>query len=122
MTVALQVPPLSSASSLNDGQLKLHQCCSSFSPSSANLKRFRVSALKEKTQEIKNPSSSSSSSSASAEDVTKKYGLEAGLWKVPNSSVFLFSLFLLNFVFRIIKYEWEIGIVLKDKERKARKS
>ncbi|KAF3439455.1 hypothetical protein FNV43_RR17733 [Rhamnella rubrinervis] len=85
MTIALQLPPLSSASSLNDGQLKLRHCCSSFSPSSANLKRFRVSALKEKTQEIKNPSSSSSPSSASAEEITKKYGLEVGLWKIFSS-------------------------------------
>ncbi|KAE9463353.1 hypothetical protein RHGRI_002156 [Rhododendron griersonianum] len=43
--------------------------------SKSNLNRFRVRAIKEKTEEIKTPSSSS------PEDVTKKYGLEAGLWK-----------------------------------------
>ncbi|KAH7541800.1 uncharacterized protein LOC107410230 [Ziziphus jujuba] len=81
MTTALQVPPLSSASCLNNGQLRLRHCCSSsFPPSSPKLKRFRVNSLKEKTQEIKNPSSSSS-----AEEITKKYGLEAGLWKIFNS-------------------------------------
>ncbi|CAA0836005.1 Protein of unknown function (DUF1279 [Striga hermonthica] len=39
--------------------------------------RFRVRALKDKTEEIVNPSS--------AEEVTKKYGLEAGLWKIFTS-------------------------------------
>lgn len=42
-------------------------------------------ALKEKTEEIKSPSQPSS-----AEEVTKKYGLEAGLWKVPISFPLLF--------------------------------
>ncbi|KAL1361390.1 hypothetical protein HN51_009781 [Arachis hypogaea] len=46
--------------------------------SKSHVRGFRVSA-KEKTEEIKNQSSSS------AEDVTKKYGLEAGLWKIFSS-------------------------------------
>ena len=51
--------------------------------SSFNSERFRIRAIEEKTEETQNPSSSSSSpSSSSAEDITKKYGLEAGLWKV----------------------------------------
>ncbi|KAK4758200.1 hypothetical protein SAY87_019501 [Trapa incisa] len=40
--------------------------------------KFTVRAIQEKTKEVKNPSSSSSS----AEEVTKKYGLEAGLWQI----------------------------------------
>lgn len=44
---------------------------------------FQVKAVRDKTDEISPPSSSSS-----AEEVTKKYGLEAGLWKV----IHLFSL------------------------------
>ncbi|XP_031113484.1 uncharacterized protein LOC116017096 [Ipomoea triloba] len=51
------------------------------STSSANSKpsfsKLKVRALKEKTEEIK--------SQTSAEEVTKKYGLEAGLWKIFNS-------------------------------------
>ncbi|KAL6511056.1 hypothetical protein OROGR_022180 [Orobanche gracilis] len=38
---------------------------------------FRVRCVSEKTEEIKNPSS--------AEEITKKYGLEAGLWKIFSS-------------------------------------
>ncbi|XP_022152953.1 uncharacterized protein LOC111020570 isoform X2 [Momordica charantia] len=38
--------------------------------------RFRVKALKEKTGEIERPS---------PDEVTKKYGLEAGLWKIFSS-------------------------------------
>ncbi|KAF5442053.1 hypothetical protein F2P56_036922 [Juglans regia] len=54
--------------------------------SQAKLKRFTVRALKEKTEETKSPSSSPSPSSASsAEEITKKYGLEAGLWKIFSS-------------------------------------
>ena len=85
MTTAL----VSSASCLLDkGQLRrLHHCCYSpikpFSSLKLNLKRFKTKALKQKTEEIQNPSSSSSSTSA--EEITKKYGLEAGLWKVPIS-------------------------------------
>ncbi|MED6211955.1 hypothetical protein PIB30_078512 [Stylosanthes scabra] len=47
--------------------------------SKSHVRGFRVSALKETTEEIKNQSSSS------AEEVTKKYGLEAGLWKIFSS-------------------------------------
>ncbi|KAL6566993.1 hypothetical protein OROMI_015397 [Orobanche minor] len=39
--------------------------------------RFRVRGVSEKTGEIKTPSS--------AEEITKKYGLEAGLWKIFSS-------------------------------------
>ncbi|KAL6976459.1 hypothetical protein U1Q18_025247 [Sarracenia purpurea var. burkii] len=52
----------------------------------SNLNRFRVRAIKEKTEEIKAPSSSSSSSSSSSpEEITEKFGLEVGLWKIFSS-------------------------------------
>ncbi|XP_004506215.1 uncharacterized protein [Cicer arietinum] len=41
---------------------------------------FRVRAVKEKTEEIKSPLQP-----PSPEEVTKKYGLEAGLWKIFSS-------------------------------------
>ncbi|XVF46982.1 hypothetical protein PTKIN_Ptkin03bG0072400 [Pterospermum kingtungense] len=47
------------------------------------LKSFKIRAIKEKTAEIETPSSSSSSSSV--DEVTKKYGLEVGLWKIFSS-------------------------------------
>ncbi|GFQ05751.1 protein fam210b [Phtheirospermum japonicum] len=81
MATLLQIPaqcfcskPLSSSTSQNGKINKLYgsiYCPRSF------YSRFRVRAVKEKTEEIKNPSS--------AEEVTKKYGLEAGLWKIFSS-------------------------------------
>lgn len=56
---------------LPKGKFNYRKC----NPKSNFSSRFRVRAVKEKTEEIKNP--------PSAEDITKKYGLEAGLWKVP---------------------------------------
>lgn len=51
---------------------------------------YQIKAIKEKAEEIQTPpSSSSSSSSSSVDEVTKKYGLEVGLWKVLNSTLFL---------------------------------
>ncbi|XP_050141067.1 uncharacterized protein LOC126617034 [Malus sylvestris] len=47
-------------------------------------KHFKIRALKEKTEEIKTPTASSSSVD-SAEEITKKYGLKAGLWKIFSS-------------------------------------
>ncbi|KAG6433121.1 hypothetical protein SASPL_104728 [Salvia splendens] len=47
--------------------------CSSFS----NRRTLKVRAVKEKIEEIKTPSS--------ADEITKKYGLEAGLWKIFSS-------------------------------------
>ncbi|GMY15764.1 hypothetical protein FCV25MIE_11003 [Fagus crenata] len=78
MATALLSP---SASFFNNGQLRIRNCAS-IPHSKSNLKSFRVRALKEKTEEIESPSSSSS---ASAEEVAKKYGLEAGLWKIFSS-------------------------------------
>ncbi|KAL9413470.1 hypothetical protein AB3S75_042035 [Citrus x aurantiifolia] len=42
-------------------------------------KSFKVRAIEEKTEEKTSPS-------ASAEDITKKYGLEAGLWQIFRSN------------------------------------
>lgn len=78
MATALLAPPLSYASCFRN-QLRTC-CCASIPPSKSTLKRFRARAIKEKTEETKNPSSS-----ASVEEITKKYGLEAGLWKIFSS-------------------------------------
>ncbi|PRQ32520.1 hypothetical protein RchiOBHm_Chr5g0047271 [Rosa chinensis] len=90
MATALLLPPspcLSSASFLKNNGEPRSCCCASIQQSKRNshLKGLRVRALKEKTEKIENPSSSSSSSKASAEEITKKYGLEAGLWKIFSS-------------------------------------
>lgn len=63
---------LFSPSLFNNGKFSNKKCnpVSKFSS-------LKVRAIKEKTEEIKNPSS--------AEDFTKKYGLEAGLWKIFSS-------------------------------------
>ncbi|XP_027346432.1 uncharacterized protein LOC113858141 [Abrus precatorius] len=53
---------------------------SSFHTHKFHVKSFSVKALREETEEIKSPSQPSS-----AEEVTKKYGLEAGLWKIFSS-------------------------------------
>ncbi|XP_073055125.1 uncharacterized protein [Primulina eburnea] len=47
---------------------------SRLSYSKSGLRRLSVRAVQEKTEEIKAPSS--------PEEITKKYGLEAGLWKI----------------------------------------
>ncbi|XP_050367739.1 uncharacterized protein LOC126786075 [Argentina anserina] len=85
----LSSPCLSSVSFLKNNGEPRSCCCASIQQSKrdSHLKGFRVRAIKEKTEKIENPSSSSSSSSskASAEEITKKYGLEAGLWKIFSS-------------------------------------
>ncbi|BFG34868.1 hypothetical protein CerSpe_211420 [Prunus speciosa] len=83
MATAVLVPSLNSASFFNNNGQSRNGCCVPIQPSKASSysKRFRVRALKEKTEEeIKNPSSADS-----AEEITKKYGLEAGLWKIFSS-------------------------------------
>ncbi|XP_059429913.1 uncharacterized protein LOC132163588 [Corylus avellana] len=79
MATALPAPSLAYASCSGSGQLRTCSCAS-IPPSKSSLKRFSVRALKEKTEETKTPSSS-----PSAEEITKKYGLEAGLWKIFRS-------------------------------------
>lgn len=81
MATCINNNSLFSATLLNDG--KFIRVCKfasmvSVTNSKPNWNRSRVRAIKEKTEEIESPSSSSS-----AEDVTEKFGLEAGLWKVP---------------------------------------
>ncbi|KAL7154137.1 hypothetical protein ABFS83_04G214800 [Erythranthe nasuta] len=74
MATLLQIPLFSS--SLQSGDVsKFH---GSISRSNSNYNRLRVRSVKEKTEEIKTPSSS-------PEEITKKYGLEAGLWKIFSS-------------------------------------
>ncbi|XP_062172220.1 uncharacterized protein LOC133877816 [Alnus glutinosa] len=82
MATALPAPSLAYASTSCSGNGQLRTCyCVSIPPSKTNLKRFRVRALKEKTEETKTPSSPA----PSADEITKKYGLEAGLWKIFSS-------------------------------------
>lgn len=83
VSALLVVPAVSSSSSTcflncNNKFKVVHN----FKPS---LNQFRVRAIKEKTEEIKTPSPSSSSSSSSTEEITEKFGLEAGLWKIFSS-------------------------------------
>ncbi|KAF9676356.1 hypothetical protein SADUNF_Sadunf09G0130100 [Salix dunnii] len=82
-TLQVHLPPFSSASFLNNKSFKNYCCCTHIHPSNSSFKRLQTRAIKEKTEEREAPSSSSSSSSV--EEVTKKYGLEAGLWKIFSS-------------------------------------
>ncbi|KAF7805742.1 protein FAM210B, mitochondrial-like [Senna tora] len=81
MTTALLNPfPSSSSTSVLSLRKGAYKFCSfsSFQTHKCHVKSFRVRALREKTDEVKTPSSS-------AEEITKKYGLEAGLWKIFSS-------------------------------------
>lgn len=75
----------------------------------SHVRGFRVRALKEKTEEIKSPSQSSS-----AEEVTKKYGLEAGLWKVPISFSHLFWVNLEYLLVKTFKFSKLKGLCFCD--------
>lgn len=76
---ALSSPSSSSSSLKNGGICRFH---SSVSSSKSVSSRLKVRAVKEKVEEIETPSSS-------ADEFTKKYGLEAGLWKVGHLSTLL---------------------------------
>ncbi|EOA27937.1 hypothetical protein CARUB_v10024106mg [Capsella rubella] len=80
MAMLLQVPPSSSSTLLNTTNPKIRFFYSSIRVSST---RFRCRAVREKAEEVEKKNVSSSSSSA--EEVTKKYGLEVGLWKILSS-------------------------------------
>ncbi|CAA7022699.1 unnamed protein product [Microthlaspi erraticum] len=87
MAMILQIPPSSSPSSL--WNTKTHRIRFSYSssiqaPSESNRKKFRCRAVREKAEEI-DKNTSPESPSSSAEEVTKKYGLEVGLWKILSS-------------------------------------
>ncbi|WVZ02242.1 hypothetical protein V8G54_023048 [Vigna mungo] len=73
MTTSLLLPSPSCASIRSGGTRQRISASASFHRLKYHVKGFRVRALREKTEEIENPS---------PEEVTKKYGLEAGLWKV----------------------------------------
>ncbi|KAK7312675.1 hypothetical protein VNO77_36732 [Canavalia gladiata] len=79
MATSLLLPSPSCASLLSKGTNRFWSHAS-LHTHKYGVKGFRVRALKEKTEEIKGPSEPSS-----AEEVTKKYGLEAGLWKIFSS-------------------------------------
>lgn len=74
------IPSFSSSSSLCSSRLIvcIHPHVSS---KSSSINRFQVRAVRDQTKQIQSPASSSSS----ADEVTKKYGLEAGLWKIFSS-------------------------------------
>ncbi|EEF38590.1 uncharacterized protein LOC8263329 [Ricinus communis] len=75
MATPLQLsPPFPAASFLSNKNFCKHYT-GSLQPLKSTFKNFSTRAIKEKTD-------SSSSSSSSAEDITKKYGLEAGLWQI----------------------------------------
>ncbi|KAL2239287.1 uncharacterized protein LOC105170052 [Sesamum indicum] len=83
MATFLQIPcqclshkPLSSSTPLQNGRIS--RLCSSISRPSSGYSRLRIRAVKEKTEGMKSPTS--------AEEITKKYGLEAGLWKIFSST------------------------------------
>ncbi|KAI9195856.1 hypothetical protein LWI28_018792 [Acer negundo] len=72
---------LSSASLLNNNRsISRYSTSIQSSKSKPLLRSFKVRAIKEKTQ-VKKPETSS----GSAEEITKKYGLEAGLWQIFSS-------------------------------------
>ncbi|KAF8048285.1 hypothetical protein N665_2579s0002 [Sinapis alba] len=79
MAMILQVSPPSTPSSLcHTRNLKPRLFFSSIQASSeSNPKRFRCRAVREKAEE--------KNTSPSPEEVTKKYGLEVGLWKILSS-------------------------------------
>lgn len=105
MVSALLIPPLSSSvPHFNGKKFRVHNHASTHH-SKPSLNRFRVRAIKEKTEEIKNQTPPASS----AEEITQKFGLEAGLWKVP-ISLFLVLFFSVLFLFRSL-YIWG-GIML----------
>ncbi|OIV99266.1 hypothetical protein TanjilG_17076 [Lupinus angustifolius] len=81
MIASSLLPSPSFSSSLSKGTIRFYNYAS-FHQHKTHVKGFKVRALKEKTEEIKGPSSSQSSS---ADEVAKKYGLEAALWKIFNS-------------------------------------
>ncbi|XP_061373107.1 uncharacterized protein LOC133315489 [Gastrolobium bilobum] len=80
MTTFLLLPSPPSCASLLSKETNRFCNHASFHSHKSHVKGFRVRALREKTEEIKSPSQPSS-----AEEVTKKYGLEAGLWKIFSS-------------------------------------
>ncbi|PON62957.1 hypothetical protein TorRG33x02_277830 [Trema orientale] len=90
MTTALASSASCSSRLLRQSHSHSHSFSSPIKPFSPSVKpnseRFKLKALKQKTEETQAPnSSSSSSSSSSADEITKKFGLEAGLWKIFSS-------------------------------------
>ncbi|CAI9785843.1 unnamed protein product [Fraxinus pennsylvanica] len=83
MAALLQVIPcqyLNKKATFSSLLLNNGKSCSFYtsnSSSKSSVSRFRIRAVKEKTEEIKNNSS--------AEEITQKYGLEAGIWKIFSS-------------------------------------
>ncbi|KAG2331882.1 hypothetical protein Bca4012_018547 [Brassica carinata] len=77
MAMILQVPPPSSLWNTRNPKPQFF-----YSSIRTNTKKFRCRAVREKAEEIEEKKNTPSSS---AEEVTKKYGLEVGLWKILSS-------------------------------------
>ncbi|CAH8361283.1 unnamed protein product [Eruca vesicaria subsp. sativa] len=80
MMILLQVSPSSTPSSLWHITNPKPRFLFSSIQASSNTKKFRCRAVREKAEEIEEKNTS-----PSPEEVTKKYGLEFGLWKILSS-------------------------------------
>lgn len=78
MAIILQVPSSAPSSLFHTRNTKTRFCLSSVRTSpESNTNKFRCRAVREKAEE--------KNTSPSPEEVTKKYGLEVGLWKILSS-------------------------------------
>lgn len=77
MAIVMQASPLFSATSLISRRNFNDYYFGSVQPPKSSFKHFIPKAIKQTREETNIPS-------PSPEEITQKYGLEAGLWKVPN--------------------------------------
>ncbi|MBA0767523.1 hypothetical protein Gotri_016396 [Gossypium trilobum] len=82
-TAVLTLTPLSSTSFLTAHTYSKLSSALTSTSIKPKFRSYQIKAIKEKAEEIQTPPSSSSSSSV--DEVTKKYGLEVGLWKIFSS-------------------------------------
>ncbi|MBA0800365.1 hypothetical protein Gohar_010800 [Gossypium harknessii] len=82
-TAVLTLTPLSSTSFLTAHTYSKRSSALTSTSIKPKYRSYQIKAIKEKAEEIQTPPSSSSSSSV--DEVTKKYGLEVGLWKIFSS-------------------------------------
>ncbi|MBA0739898.1 hypothetical protein Gogos_013125 [Gossypium gossypioides] len=82
-TPVLTLTPLSSTSFLTPHTYSKLSSALTSTSIKPKFRSYKIKAIKEKAEEIQTPPSSSSSSSV--DEVTKKYGLEVGLWKIFSS-------------------------------------
>ncbi|KAB2065627.1 hypothetical protein ES319_A09G102600v1 [Gossypium barbadense] len=82
-TAVLTLTPLSSTSFLTAHTYSKLSSALTSTSIKPKFRSYQIKAIKEKAEEIQTPPSSSSSSSV--DEVTKKYGVEVGLWKIFSS-------------------------------------